>query len=166
MLELDDIIESPASLEIKRAIAVKMLMCDFKPKAISFLLNVSEGFVSKWKVIYEDKGAKGLRLNYKGGKGFLTHVQRLEILLHLKDEPHYSVEELMELIKNRYGIVYQSSQSYYDLLKEGGLSWHQTQAINPKRDEVEVLLKRQDLKKTGRLRSGNKIGRSGCFCSR
>ena len=158
MLELDDIIDSPASLEIKRALAVKMMMWDLKPKQISILLNVSEGFVSKWKVIYEDKGAKGLRLNYKGGKGFLTKVQRLEILLHLKDEPHYSVDKLRKLIKNRYGIVYSSSQSYYDLLKEGGLSWHQTQAVNPKRDEVEVLLKRQELKKTGCLRSRNKIG--------
>ena len=72
---------------------------------------------------------------------------RFEILLHLKDEPHYNVEKLKELIKNRYGIVYQSSQSYYDLLKEAGLSWHQTQAVNPKRDEEEVLLKRQELKK-------------------
>ena len=158
MLELDDIIDSPASLEIKRPLAVKMMMWDLKPKQISILLNVSEGFVSKWKVIYEDKGAKGLRLNYKGGKGFLTKVQRLEILLHLKDEPHYSVDKLRKLIKNRYGIVYSSSQSYYDLLKEGGLSWHQTQAVNPKRDEVEILLKRQELKKTGCLRSRNKIG--------
>ncbi|MBL8247865.1 MAG: winged helix-turn-helix domain-containing protein, partial [Candidatus Competibacter sp.] len=33
------------------------------------------------------------------------------------------MEKLKELIKNRYGIVYQSSQSYYDLLKEAGLSW-------------------------------------------
>ena len=57
------------------------------------------------------------------------------------------MEKLRELIKNRYEIVYQSSQSDYDLLKESGLSWHQTQAINPKRDEEEVLLKRQELKK-------------------
>lgn len=149
MLELDDIIDSPACLEIKRALAVKMIMSDLKPKEISFLLNVSEGFVSKWKVIFEDKGAEGLRLNYKGGKGFLTKTQRLEILLHLKDKPHSSVEQLRELIKNRYGIIYQSPQSYYDILKEAGLSWHRTQAINPKRNEEEVLLKRQELKKTG-----------------
>ena len=89
MLDLDDIINSPANLEIKRALAVKMLMHDVKPKEISLLLQVSEGFVSKWKVIYEDKGAKVLRLNYIGGKEFLTKTQRLEILLHLKYEPHY-----------------------------------------------------------------------------
>jgi transposase len=90
MLELDDIIDSPASLEIKRVLAVKMIMWDLKPKQISILLNVSEGFVSKWKVIYEDKGAKILQFNYTGGKGFLTKAQHLEILLHLKDEPHYA----------------------------------------------------------------------------
>ena len=149
MLELDDMIDSTANLEIKRALAVKMVMCDFKPKEISFLLNVSEGFVSKWKVIFEDKGAEGLRLNYKGGKGFLTKIQRLEILLHLKDKPYYDVEKLKELIKNRYGVLYQSNQSYYNLLKEAGLSGHQTPAMNPKRDEEAVLLKRQELKKTG-----------------
>jgi transposase len=90
MLELDDIIDSPAILEIKRALAVKMIMWDLKPKKISILLNVSEGFVSQWKVIDEDKGAKKLQLNYTGGKGFLTKAQHLEILLHLKDEPHYA----------------------------------------------------------------------------
>ncbi len=51
-----------------------MMMCDLKPKAISFLLNFYEGFVSKCKVIYEDKGTKGLRLNYKGGKGLLKRL--------------------------------------------------------------------------------------------
>ena len=35
----------------------------------------------------------------------------------------------------------------YDLLKEGGLSWHQTQAINPNRDEAQVLQKREEIKK-------------------
>ncbi len=147
MLELDYIIDHLVILEIKRALAVKMIMWDLKPKEIRFLLNVSEGFVSKWNVIDEDEGAKWLRLSYKGGKGFLTKIQRLEILLHLKNEPQYNVEKLKELIRNRYGIVYQSSQSYYDLLKEAGFSGHQTQAIHPKRDEEEVLLKRQELKK-------------------
>lgn len=36
-----------------------------------------------------------------------------------------------------YGVVYQSQQSYYDLLKEAGLSWHRTQAANPKREEIK-----------------------------
>ncbi|MBK8537092.1 MAG: hypothetical protein IPL59_19525 [Candidatus Competibacteraceae bacterium] len=30
-------------------------------------------------------------------------------------------------IELHYGVIYQSKQSYYDMLKEAGLSWHQTQ---------------------------------------
>ena len=44
-------------------------------------------------------------------------------------------------------MVYQSKPSYYDLLKEGGLSWHQTPAVNPKRDAAQVLWKREEIKK-------------------
>jgi putative transposase len=43
-------------------------------------------------------------------------------------------------------VVYQSRQSYYDLLKEARLSWHRTQAVNPKHDEAQVLLRRQEIK--------------------
>jgi transposase len=80
--------------------------------------------------------------------GFLTEAQRFEIFFHLQDKSHYSVEELKDWIERRYGVVYPSKQPYYDLLKEAGLSGHQTQAMNPKRDETQVLLKREELKKT------------------
>ena len=68
-------------------------------------------------------------------------------MVHLKNQPHCSVEELRDYIERQFGIVYQSKQSYYDFLKEAGLSWHQTQAVNPKRDEGQVLLKREEIKK-------------------
>jgi putative transposase len=147
MLKIEEIIDVPEGREIKRAIAVKMVILGFKTKGICDLLDVSDSFVSKWKIIYENEGADGLRLHYKGGVGFLTESQRNQILFHLKDKPHYSVEELRDLIERRYGVVYQSKQSYYDILKEAGLSWHRTQAVNPKRDEDQVLLKREEIKK-------------------
>ena len=93
MLNLDDIIDSLDGLEIKRALAVKMLLHDFKTKEICTLLDVSDSFVSKWKVVDENEGAEGLRVHYKGGTGFLTESQRYEIFFHLKDKPYYSVEE-------------------------------------------------------------------------
>lgn len=111
------------------------------------MLDVSDSFVSKWKTIFENEGTDGLRLHYKGSTGFLTESQRNQILFHLKDKLHYSVEELRDLIERRYGVVYQSKQSYYDILKEAGLSWHRTQATNPKRDEGQVLSKREEIKK-------------------
>ena len=147
MLKLEEIIDSPEGREIKRALAVKMVLHGFKTKDICDLLEVSDSFVSKWKTTDEQEGANGLRLHYQGGTGFLTESQRHEIFFHLRDQPHYSVEELRDLIEHRYGVVYQSKQSYYDLLKDAGLSWHQTQAINPKRDEDQVLQKREEIKK-------------------
>jgi len=147
MSSLDDIIDLPANLEMKRALAVKMILFDFKTEDICALLNVSDSFVSKWKIRFENEGAEALQLNYKGGTGFLTPDQRDEIIFHLRMQPHYSVEELRDYIEYHYGVVYQSKQSYDDLLKAGGLSWHQTQAINPKRDEALVLQQREEIKK-------------------
>jgi putative transposase len=147
MLNLEDIINSSEGREIKRAIAVKMTIQGFKTKDICDLLEVSDSFVSKWKTIYENEGADGLKLHYRGSAGFLTEQQRDTILFYLKDKTHYSVEALRDLIEHWYGVVYQSKQSYYDLLKDAGLSWHQTEAVNPKRKETEVLLKREEIKK-------------------
>ena len=147
MSSLEDIIDLPANLEMKRALAVKMILFDFKTEDICALLNVSDSFVSKWKIRYENEGASALKLNYKGGKGFLTADQHDEIIFHLRSQPHYSVEELRDYIEYHYGVVYQSKQSYYDLLTAGGLSWHRTQAVNPNRDEAQVLQKREEIKK-------------------
>jgi putative transposase len=146
MLTLEEIIDFPEGRETKRAIAVKMIIQGFEVKDICSLLGVSDSFVSKWKIIYENEGASALRLNYKGRTGFLTEFQRDEIFFYLKDKPHYTVEELRDLIELRYDVVYQSKQSYYDILKEAGLSWHKTEAVNPKRDEAKVLLKREEIK--------------------
>ena len=131
MSTLDDVIDLTENLE-----------------DICKLLNVSDFFVSKWKIIYENHGAGALKVDYQGGPGYLTAQQCIQILLHLKNKPHYSVEELRDYMEDRFGIVYLSKQSYYALLKTGGLTWHQTQAVNPERDEQQVLQKREAIKKT------------------
>ena len=150
MSTLDNIIDLTENLEVKRALAVKIFFSDFKVEDICKLLNVSDSFVSKWKIIYENKGAIVLKVNYQGGPSYLTEQQRIQILLHLNNKPHCSVDELRDYIEDQFGIVYQSKQSYYDLLKAGGLTWHQTQAVNPQRDEQQVLQKREAIEKNWR----------------
>jgi len=93
MATLEDIIDSPENLEVKRARAVKMFLFDFKTEEICTLLNVSDSLVSKWKIMYENEGASALKVNDQGGTGFLTEQQRIQILLHLDNKPHGSVEE-------------------------------------------------------------------------
>ena len=164
MSNLENIIDLPANLKVKRALAVKMLLFDFRTEDICALLNVSDAFVSKWKIRFENEGASALKLNYKGGKGFLTDDQRDEIIFYLRMQPHYSVEELRDYLERHYGVVYHSKQSYYDLLNEARLSWHKTQAANPNRDEAQVLQKREEIKKTRDASSRNRLGRSHGFC--
>ncbi len=65
MLKLEEIIDAAEGREIKRAVAVKMVILGFTIKDIGDLLEVFDSFVSKWKTIYENEGASGLRLHYK-----------------------------------------------------------------------------------------------------
>jgi transposase len=59
----------------------------------------------------------------------------------------YNGEEVRDEIEARYGIVYQSKQSYYELLDASGLSYHCTEKGNPKRNEAQVLERREEIKK-------------------
>jgi transposase len=50
-------------------------------------------------------------------------------------------------IEARYGLVYQSTQSYYDFLEAGGRSYHRTEKGTPKRNEAQMLERREEIKK-------------------
>jgi DDE superfamily endonuclease len=58
-------------------------------------------------------------------------------------------------------VVYQSQQSYYELMHAAGLSYHKSEKVNPKRDETLVQERREALKKTGAALAGNKARRDG-----
>ena len=65
MTTLEDFIDVPECREVKRALAVKMVLMNFETKDICELLKVSDAFVSKLKIIYENEGASALELKYK-----------------------------------------------------------------------------------------------------
>jgi putative transposase len=149
MDSLDEMInQSRDPRELKRALSVKMGQEGYKPQQISQLLNVSEQYVSKWKGVYEAEGVKGLALGYEGKKPYLAVEQRAEVVNWLKEHPSLRLEELRDYLEERYGVVYQSKQSYYELMREGGLSYHRNEGVNPKRAEAQVLQKRAELKKS------------------
>ncbi|QTA84923.1 helix-turn-helix domain-containing protein [Desulfonema magnum] len=127
MNTLDDIIRMEKDArEIVRAMAVKMILHGFEVGDIKALLNVSDSFVSKWKGVYEEKGAQGLTLGYKGSEGYLTDVQRKEVISFLRSKMTYTPDELRDYLESGYGVLYKSKQSYYDLLHEGGINWKKT----------------------------------------
>jgi len=145
---LDEIInESKDAREVKRALSVKMVTQGITPAMISQVMNVSLQYVSKWKGIYEVEGAAGLELGYQGSQGYLTEQERAAVMAWINGHETLSVEALRDHLEATYEVVYQSKQSYYDLLDAGGMSYHQSEKTNPKRDEAQVQARREEIKK-------------------
>ena len=102
------------------------------------------------KIRYEKEGVLGLHLAYQGKTPYLNTNQRLEVVEWVRTYETITIEVLRDYIETQYGVVYNSKQSYYELLSEGGMSYHRTTAANPKYDEAKVMEKREEIKKKWR----------------
>lgn len=148
METLDDIINDATDpRETKRALTVKMLQNGLSPQTITALLNVSEQYVSKWKIRYAQDGASGLRVAYQGSTSYLTVSQRQQVVAWIERHDTITIEAVRDYVEEHFGVVYRSKQSYYDLLTEGNMSYHRTTPVNPKHDEAKVMEKRDEIKK-------------------
>ena len=139
--------ESKDVRELKRALGVKMVKVGVRPNQIAEILNVSEQFISKWKGKYEREGVQGLQLGYQGSRSFLSQDEKVQVVSWIENQAQISVEQLREHLEKAYDVIYRSKQSYYDLLQAGGMSYHRSTVANPKRDEAQVLEKREAIKK-------------------
>jgi transposase len=144
-VEMEELIEfiqaNPDPRELKRALAVQMMIQNYKHSTIGKILGVSVGFVNKWKYIFLEQGVTGLRLRYKGSKSYLDAAQREIVLNWLKQNNYWHLSELKEYIKDNFDVVFESNQSYYDLLKQASISWKKTQKRNPRKDPDLVAKK-------------------------
>ena len=132
--------------EYKRALAVQMVYQGIDYDVIMTLLRVSRPFISKWKRIFAEQGVDGLRLGYRGSTSFLTAAQREQTLEWLRTQESWSVPALRIYLYETFQVVYQSLQSYYDLMYTAGLSWHKTEARNPKKKEVLVAARSDEIR--------------------
>ncbi len=149
MKSLDEIIENSNEVrEVKRALAVKLVKSGVAPEQVAETLKVSEQFVSKWKVIFEKDGAESLALGHKGSQGFLSTEQHLQVIKWIQAQPTLNLEALASYLETGFNVQYKSKQSLYDLLEEGGMSWHKSEKVNPRRDEKMVVERREELKKS------------------
>ena|SRR5215831_9216570 len=148
MDEIDAIInEARDAREVKRAVSVKMGVQGFSPAQICQLLNVSLQYVSKWKGLYEAGGGAVLRLGHRGSESYLGEEERRAIVQWIGAQETVSVEAVRDYVEEQYGVVYRSKQSYYELLEAGGMSYHRSEKHNPKRDEAQILERRDEIKK-------------------
>ena len=137
--------EKRDSREYRRALAVKLALQGYLYEVISDMLDVTPGFVSQAKHAYETQGTAGLTLKYQGAQPYLSASERQAVIEWLKKEQEWSVERLHAHIETSYGVVFQSRQSYYQLLADAGITHKQAQRANPKRDEERVAAKKKKL---------------------
>jgi putative transposase len=137
--------EKRDSREYRRALAVKLALQGYLYEVISDMLDVTPGFVSQSKKAYETQGTDGLTLKHTGSQPYLSASQRQAVIDWLKAQQEWSVERLYEHIETNYGIVFQSRQSYYQLLAEADITYKRAQRTNPKRDEERVAAKKKRL---------------------
>ena len=146
--ELDNFINKAIEArEIKRAMAIKMKIQGISSEQIENLLSCSQSFISKWTREFRDKGVEGLRLQHKGSKGYLLAEQEKEIIDWIDQQNWITRESLEQYIVSKYSVTFASRQSYYELLKKGGMSWKKSQKNNPKRNEDLVKSKKEEIKK-------------------
>lgn len=125
--------ETRDTREYRRAVAVQMAHQGINYDVIATVLQVSKAFISKWKGIYAEQGVAGLCIGYHGSVGYLSAEQRDQTIAWLREQESWSVPALQTYLHETFQVVYQSLQSYYDLLHAAGLSWKKTQTTNPQK---------------------------------
>ena len=141
------IASNPDARELKRALAVKMTLSGIKQRQIQDILGVTSGFISKWKNQFLSQGAESLRLAYKGSQSYLSDAQRHQLFAWLGEKVQTSAPELAAYIQEHFGVVFKSSQSYYELLSQARYSWKKTQPHQPKADPERIVQTREEIKK-------------------
>jgi len=143
---LTEFIQSnPEARELKRALAVKMAIQGQPYSKITEFLGVHKSCITIWKQKFEAKGLDGIKLAYQGSSSYLTPEQRAETITWLQTRSYWNLDELITYLDERYGVIYKSKQSYYDLLSSAGISWKKSQKVNPKSDPELVKKKREEI---------------------
>ena len=59
----------------------------------------------------------------KGSSSYLTEEQRAKTITMLQTKNSWDLDELVNYWEEHFGVIYQSKQSYYNLLLAAGIKW-------------------------------------------
>ncbi len=107
-------------------------------------MQVSVGFISKYKQLFKEQGIAGLTLKHQGSTGYLDANARLAVIDWLHHKNYWNLSELEQHVLDTYNVTFASKQSYYDLFTEAGISWKKTHKRNPKLEQELVEKKTGD----------------------
>ena len=95
-----------------------------KHREIQEILGVHSSYISRWSKNYQEQGIEGILLKHKGSCGYLNQQERVTVKNWIRLKKQRTLGDVIEHIEQKYKVVYRSMQSYYDLLKDAGMSWH------------------------------------------
>ena len=145
MKELDAFIEfNREPRELKRAIAVRMTLEGYRHQEIKKILQVSTGFISKWKQEFILDGIEGLKLKHKGSRWYLSQTEKQQVLKWLEKKNEWSLNELEYYLAVEFNVTFAAKSSYYDLFHAAGISWKKSQKRNPRKKPEIVAKKKRD----------------------
>jgi transposase len=140
------------SREMKRALAVKLALQGYAYKAIENILNVSQGYISKWKKRFIKQGIQGIRLGYKGAKTKLTKEEEEETIKWLLCQEYWDLSELEIYLIEEYDVVFESKESYYKIYRKAKITRQKAEKVNPRKDEEKVKQRNEEIKQILALR--------------
>ena len=69
-------------------------------------------------------GVETLRLQDKGTQGYLKTIEKEQKIEWIRTQIYLRLSDLQKFLKKQYDVVFDILQSYYNLLKEGGITWN------------------------------------------
>lgn len=131
--------------EWKRVEAVRLRLMGKSYKEVQNRLGVSVSFIAKSQKKYVEAGIDGLKLGYKGSSSYLTPEQMEEIREWLKPVERRNISELERHLIEEYDVVFKSSESYYNILRESQLSWQKGNKENPRKKPQLITQRNQEI---------------------
>jgi len=69
----------------------------------------------------------------------------VDVITWLQTKEYINIDEVFTYLDEHYDVIYQSKQSYYDLLSAANISWNSSQKNNPSYDPELVTKKREEI---------------------
>lgn len=141
--------------ELKRLQAVRMYGCGEAVAVIQEVVSSGESTIRQWVMRYQSQGVSGLASQWQGGNANkLTSEQRIDLIqridnytpdqvispdLRLDEGIFWTVNDFRVVVEQWYGVTYSSDNSYYNLMRAGGLSYQKAEKVFRSQPSAEQL---------------------------
>lgn len=157
ILLLQKYIHSPVELIRFKAMTVLARSEEISLASFATVLNRSERTITRWVKDYSKKGMSSIFSGMIGNQNAskLTKAQKDEVKLVLSQPPNeyglpvefWDTPKLKEYLSAAFGVEYESDRSYHYLLKFSDLSFKYPDKLSPRRNEVLIQTRIEEVRK-------------------